>query len=488
MLLPEIYPVTCHTDHVGPGSTFIAIKGFRDDGTRYITCALEKGATTIVVEQDMVTPALQEQCQQAHARLEIVTNTRMALAERASAALGHPWQKLTIIGITGTKGKTTTTYIVDHILQHAGYKTAILGTIANKIGDMVAPSSNTTPEGDYLQMFFAQCLKQGVTHVVMEVSSHALSLHRIHGVAFDAIGFTNLAPEHMDFYATLEDYFAAKASIFAHLKSHGTCVINTDDIWGKRAQIIATEQADKVDAAVIALKKFDPATPQSSEENAPINFTMMRNSFEGVSLALRLPTTTLEITCPTLFGAFNCYNLSMASLLCTHLGITPEQIASALSSFPGVPGRLQRHVLATGAYAFVDYAHNPSSFHEALSTLRSHTTDLIVVFGCGGNRDKTKRPVMGQIAATMGDKVIITDDNPRFEDRHAIIDEIVAGIPQDLRHKVSIEPDRRAAIAHAAALSRKGSIIALLGKGHEAYYSVGGTTMHFDDFEEIRNF
>ncbi len=245
MLLPEIYPVTCHTDHVGPGSTFVAIKGFRDDGTRYITCALEKGATIIVVEQDMVTASLQEQCQQAHAHLEVVTNTRQALADRSSAALGHPWQKLTIIGITGTKGKTTTTYIVDHILRTAGYKTAILGTIANKIGDEVAPSSNTTPESDYLQMFFAQCLKHGVTHVVMEVSSHALSLHRVHGVEFDAIGFTNLAPEHMDFYATLEDYFAAKARIFSHIKSHGTCVINTDDIWGKRAQIIAADPAEK---------------------------------------------------------------------------------------------------------------------------------------------------------------------------------------------------------------------------------------------------
>jgi UDP-N-acetylmuramoyl-L-alanyl-D-glutamate--2,6-diaminopimelate ligase len=321
----------------------------------------------------------------------------------------------------------------------------------------------------------------------MEVSSHALSLHRIHGIEFDGIGFTNLASEHMDFYGTMDNYFMAKSHIFTQLKHHGTCVINTDDIWGKRAHLRATEEAIKTHAHIISMGKLAPTQSyqELSEHHAP--FMINKSSFDGLALALCLPQT-FEFACPSLFGTFNCYNLSMAALLCLHAGVVSQLITDALVTFPGVPGRLQRHVLANGAYAFVDYAHNPSSFHEALSALRPYTTDLIVVFGCGGDRDRTKRPVMGQIAATLADKVIITDDNPRFEDRRVIIDEIVVGIPQQFTHKISVEPDRRSAIALAAAQSRQGSIIALLGKGHETYYSVCGNTLHFDDFEEIKNF
>jgi UDP-N-acetylmuramoyl-L-alanyl-D-glutamate--2,6-diaminopimelate ligase len=487
MLVPTIYPVTCHTDHVGPGSTFVAIKGFRNDGTTYIQQALEKGATTIIIEQTAVTEEIEKLCRNIKAKLCIVADARKALAEYSSAALDHPWRKLTIIGITGTKGKTTTTYIVEHILRHAGHTTAVLGTIANKIGDQIEASSNTTPESDYLHMFFAECLKRGVTHIVMEVSSHALSLHRVHGIEFDSVSFTNLAPEHMDFYTGMDDYFAAKAHIFTQIKHHGTCVINTDDIWGKRAHILATEAAIKTQARIISMGKLVPEQRLNNLPDNHIPFMINKSSFAGLALSLCLPQP-FELVCPTLFGIFNCYNLSMAALLCLNAGISSSLIIEALATFPGVPGRLQRHLLANGAYAFVDYAHNPSSFHEALNTLRPYTTDLIVIFGCGGNRDRTKRPVMGQIAATMGDKVIVTDDNPRFEDRHAIINEIVAGIPQDLQHKILIEPNRKSAIAQAAALSRKGSIIALLGKGHETYYSVCGKTLHFDDFEEIKNF
>jgi UDP-N-acetylmuramoyl-L-alanyl-D-glutamate--2,6-diaminopimelate ligase len=487
MLVPTIYPVTCHTDHVGPGSTFVAIKGFRDDGALYIKKALEKGATAIIVEEGAVTETIQQLCRNANADLRTVQDARKALAEYSSAALHHPWRKLTIIGITGTKGKTTTTYIVEHILRHAGYKTAILGTIVNKIDGKIEASSNTTPESDYLHMFFAECLKQNVTHVVMEVSSHALSLHRVHGIEFDGIGFTNLASEHMDFYGTMDSYFMAKAHIFTQLKHHGTCVINTDDIWGKRAHLRATEETTKAHAHIISMGKLAPEQSyhELSEQHVP--FMINKSSFDGLALALCLPQT-FELACPTLFGTFNCYNLSMAALLCLHVGVSSQLIIDALVTFPGVPGRLQRHVLANGAYAFVDYAHNPSSFHEALSTLRPHTTDLIVVFGCGGGKDRTKRPVMGQIAATLADKVVITDDNPRFEDRHAIIDEIITGIPENLKHKIFTEPDRHTAIAYAVAQSQQGSIIALLGKGHETYYSICGQTLHFDDFEEIKNF
>jgi UDP-N-acetylmuramoyl-L-alanyl-D-glutamate--2,6-diaminopimelate ligase len=473
MLLPNIYPVTCHTDHVGPGSTFVAIKGYKDDGGKYITIALEKGATTIIVTTGTDTQEIKDLCKHHHANLVTVPDTRQALATYTSKALDYPWKKLKIIGITGTKGKTTTTYLTEYLLRQAGHKTALLSTIENRILNNKEDSVNTTPEGDYLQMFFAECVKQGVEFVVMEVSSHALSLNRVYGTLFDGIGFTNLAPEHMDFYSTLEDYFAAKAQLFAHSKNNGTIVINTDDEWGRKA-LTHAHKAAPTNATFIDFGQNQATTP----------FTITQNAVNGI--AINIKNTT--ISCPSLFGEFNGYNLAMATLLCHSQGLNMQHIAYAATQFPGVPGRLQRHTLKNGAHAFVDYAHNPSSFEAILNTLRPYTHHLIVVFGCGGNRDKTKRPVMGKLAATIADTVVITNDNPRFENPDDIMKEILAGIPQEQSSKIICHPDRHQAIATAAAMSCDGSIIALLGKGHEAYYLVQGQKLHFDDLEEIRNF
>ncbi len=475
LLLPKHYPVTCHTDHVGTGSTFVAIKGLRDDGAGYITHALQKGATTIITEQTPEQANIERLCTTHNARLIIVPNARQALAEESSKQLGYPCQKLKIIGITGTKGKTTTTYLTEHILRSAGYKTAIISTIVNRILDEAESSTNTTPNSDYLQMFFAECIKRGVEYVVMEVSSHALDFYRVHGVTFAGIGFTNLAPEHMDFYATLNDYFASKARLFSHIKAEGIIVINTDNEWGIKAISIAEHYATNMHATTLSF---------GQQPTAKAPFAIQQTSFDGIAITLHNQT----LHCPTLFGTYNCYNLTMATLLSLAANISLASIAAALKTFPGVPGRLQRHILKNGAHAFVDYAHNPSSFEQVLSTLRQHTTNLIVVFGCGGNKDTTKRPVMGKLAAAFADKVIVTDDNPRYENRQAIINEIIAGIPQEHVSKVITEPDRRKAIALAAALSQPGSIIALLGKGHETYYLIEGQTYHFDDFEEIRSF
>ena len=450
MLLPNIFPVTCHTDHVGPGSTFVAIKGFAQDGTQYIPVALEKGATTIVMEPESnpLSDTIQKLCTEHNATLIYVPNARQALAERASSALNHPWQKLKIIGITGTKGKTTTSYLVEHILRKAGYKTALLGTIAHKILDHTQSCKGTTPESDYLQMFFAECIKQKIDYVIMEVSSHALSLDRVHGILFDAIGFTNLYPDHMDFHTNMDDYFAAKAQIFGMLKPGGTIVINGDDQWEQKAVAIAQQQKQ---AHVVTFG--NDALP-----------------------------------CPALFGTFNQYNIRMATLLCLSQGVDIATITQSLATFPGVKGRLELHILRNGARAFVDYAHNAASVEAVLKTLRPHTNNLIVLFGCGGNRDKGRRPGMGQVAAKLGDLVILTSDNPRMENPDDIIKDILAGIAPEHVHKVITEPDRRKAITLAAALAGKDSIIALLGKGHENYFLVQGQTLHFDDFEEIKEF
>ncbi|MFA6527611.1 MAG: UDP-N-acetylmuramoyl-L-alanyl-D-glutamate--2,6-diaminopimelate ligase [Candidatus Babeliales bacterium] len=487
MLIPQIYPVTCHTDHVGQGSTFVAIKGFKNDGTTYISTALSKGATTIVVDRNDITDTLQNECARYEATLVTVEDTRKELALRSAQALGNPASKLKIIGITGTKGKTTTTYIIEYILRSAGFKTALMGTIKNKILDNEVTSEHTTPSSDYLHMFFQACVNAGVDYVVMEVSSHALSLDRVHGVMFAAVGFTNLAPEHMDFYATLEDYFAAKTKLFNHLAPGGAIIINGDDEWGQKAcRQLANAGAGNVITFNIQQYKVIPTGSQQYVVD------VLQNSLEGLRLVMRHPHEDMlhgiALHCSKVFGLFNAYNISMAFLLCTSLGIPDRVTKEALSFFQGVPGRLQLHTLKNGCRAFVDYAHNPSSFEAVLKTLRPMSKHLIVVFGCGGDRDTTKRPVMGQLAALYADNIIITDDNPRSEPHEIIAQEIIAGIPESQRLGVICQLDRHKAIKNAVHLADKNSVIAILGKGHEQYYIAHGQTLYFDDMEEIRQY
>src|SRR5579872_4620246 len=458
MLITRIYPVTCHTDHVGPGSVFVANKGFKDDGSRYIQKAIELGARTIVIHHDSVSPVIQKLCARHNVDLIPVDNTRAKLAELSSAALGNPASKLKIIGITGTKGKTTTTYIIEHILRKAGHKTALIGSIKNKILDQEVSSELTTPESDYLHMFFAECVKNNVEYVVMEVASHALSLHRVYGIHFDAVGFTNLAPEHMDFYKDIEEYFSAKALLFSYAKHNAPIVINTDNIWGQQAVSININLGSSQNIICFGQQAHTPN---------PYLFDVKQNTLDGLRIIIKNHEHHLDIHAPKLFGEFNSYNLVMAALMCKKLGIPEIEIREALEFFQGVPGRLQLHTLKNGAKAFVDYAHNPSSFEEVLKTLRSISKHLIVVFGCGGDRDKTKRPVMGALAAHYGDKVIVTDDNPRSEPHDVIIQEIIKGIPADKQPITICQPDRHKAIKTAATLAEKDSVIALLGKGHE---------------------
>ncbi len=460
MLLPKIYPVTCHTDHVGPGSTFVAISGYQENGEQYIDLALQKGATTIVVENSYQ-PSESLLRENAGSFIS-VPNTRKALAELSAQSLDSPAKKLTIIGITGTAGKTTTTYLIEHILRFAGLKTALLGGIKNKILDQEEESVLTTPPADYLHMFFAECVKRGVTHVVMEIASHALSLNRVHGIPFSVVGFTNLSLEHLDFHKTMDDYFAAKCKLFDLLKPDGCAVINTDDAWGKRAyeQAMASTQGGRslVKPLILSL----PAR-HSLMATAGSNHTSEKN-------VSNLP------------GQFNKYNITMAIAICQQLAIHQDEIEKSYATFPGVPGRMQCYQLPNGACVCIDYAHKPLAFENVLKTLRSMTDHLTVVFGCGGNRDKQKRPIMGRLAVKYADTIIITDDNPRFEDSDKIIEEIVSGISLN---RVIIEPDRKKAIRLAIGQSRKKSIVAILGKGHEKYYVAQGEKIPFNDYEEV---
>jgi len=436
--LCETLPVACHTDFVQKGGTFVAIKGMNSDGVTFIPLALEKGATTIVIQQNAVlTPEIDALIKKNGAAVLRVEDTRLALAQLSAIAFGHPAKKLKFIGITGTKGKTTTTFLVEHLLKSAGYKTALLSTVKNRINGVEYTTKLTTQQPDYLNAFFDQCVKAGVEWVVMEVAAQAFSLHRVHGITFDAGIFTNFSREHGEFYPSQDDYFAAKEQLLSYLKPGAPLVLNQDD---NRVAALGTK-------------------------HTPTLFF----------------TSNHPYTCPQLVGRFNAYNIAAATTCVKALGVEEQTIASALISFPGVAGRLDRVQLPNGATAFIDYAHNPASYQAVLSELRLLTNNLIVVFGAGGDRDPVRRPLMGDIASTIADLIVITSDNPRSEDPFAITQQILAGITQENAHKVIVELDRESAIRKAYARSQKGSIIALLGKGPDEYQIVKGVTTPFSE-------
>lgn len=441
MILKKLYetlPVACHTDFVQEGGTFVAIKGMSFDGISFIPTALERGATTLVIQKDaLLTPEVELLIKQKKASIVRVEDTRLALAQLSAIAFKHPAKKLKFIAITGTKGKTTTTFLVEHLLKNAGYKTALLSTVKNRINNVEYATKLTTQQPDYLHAFFDQCVKEGVEWVVMEVAAQAFSLHRVHGITFDAGIFTNFSREHGEFYPSQDEYFSAKAQLLSYLKPGAPLILNQDD------------------TKVAAL----------GEKYKPTFFF----------------TSTHPYTCPQLVGRFNAYNIAAATAAVSALGVKKSSIISALASFPGVAGRLDRIQLPNGATAFIDYAHNPASFQAVLSELRLLTNNLIVLFGAGGDRDPVRRPLMGDIASTIADYIVVTSDNPRSEDPAEIARQILVGIKPEQAHKVMVELDREAAIRKAYAHSKAGSIIALLGKGPDEYQIVKGVTTPFSE-------
>lgn len=491
--LPEYFPVACHTDQIGAGSTFVVIRGMKDDGIRHIPKALQQGARTIVIGTDIVLdPEIAALIAQAGATLERVNNPRRELARRAAQALNYPAAKLKIIGITGTKGKTTTSFLVEHILKTAGHKTALIGTVENHILGQTFSAPLTTPQPDYIHVFLSACARAGVEYVVMETSAQAFTLHRVDGIMFDAGIFTNFSQEHAEFYATNGDYFAAKKAILTHLKPGAPLILNADD-----ARV----------AALAASYKNTFFFASTGACGADLQATLELSSTAGITGRLRytektrkntdckpetvLPVNgdtdvpdcgeTYAVTVPALMGDFNLAN-SAAAALCAHLiGIISPVIKEALRTFGGVPGRLNRYELPGRICAFIDYAHTPSSFEAVLGTLRQLTDHLVVVFGAGGDRDPIKRPQMGAIAARIADCIILTTDNPRSENPQDIIRAINTGIEPKHADKVHIELDRERAIEHAYDRARAGSIIALLGKGPDEYQLVAGIKTYFSE-------
>jgi len=466
LMMPAVFPVTCHTDFVGPGSIFVAIEGYADNGINYIQQAIEKGARTIVVRQNTVfDDALREFINERNVVVDYVVNTRKALALLSAREAGYPAQKLSIVGITGTKGKTTTSFLLEHIMCSAGYKTALISSAQNRICGYNFPAPLTTPQPDYLQQFLKLCVENNVDYVIMEIAAQALTLYRVEGIVLCGIIFTNFSHEHLEFYATLDDYFQAKCLIFAMVAENAPIVVNKDNEWCTRLFALHTHAIG-------------------------YGFKKQINDYRGIHLSdpiarinvqIQYQKTSINVVCSKLFGEYNAYNVLAAVSMALELNVNASVIQYALQTFTGVPGRLQEHVLANGARCFIDYAHNPESFQAVLSTLRLLTDHLIVIFGAGGGRDRSKRPLMGEIAAQIADIVIITSDNPRLEDPSVIADDIIHGIPARMRYKVVQDLDRKKAIEQACFLSDHGSIIALLGKGPDEYQIIGRTKYYFSE-------
>jgi UDP-N-acetylmuramoyl-L-alanyl-D-glutamate--2,6-diaminopimelate ligase len=450
---------------VAPGDVFVAVPGLKQDGRRYVGEALDRGAAAVVLEgADLLTGS--------PAGRILVPSSREALARLADAYFGHPSRALTMVGITGTNGKTTTSLLVDALFRRKGRRTGVIGTIEYRIGDEARPAAQTTPEAVELQSLLALMLDRGVDAVSMEVSSHALALHRVDGVAFDVAVFTNLTQDHLDFHGTLDAYRLAKARLFALLASSGkgprTAVINGEDPAGR----------SMVEGLALRAITFGLG---GGHDVRPRRFS---SAIDGIRMDVETPGGTVEVSSP-LVGEHNVMNLLGAVGVGVALGLDRPTIAAALGSVGVVPGRFERVEAGQPFLVIVDYAHTPDALERTLTTARRLVAPggrLAVVFGCGGDRDRGKRPLMGGIAARLADQLWVTSDNPRSEVPEAIIAEIVAGIPPARgrdRH-VSIS-DRKAAIHRALDGARPGDVVVIAGKGHETYQIVGAEVRPFDD-------
>ncbi len=458
-----VHAVTADSRQVQPGDCFVAVPGFNHDARRFVPEAIARGARLVVTEGEPL-PGL------AVAQV-LVPAVRPALARLAGAFYGHPSAALTVVGITGTNGKTTTSYLVDALLRARGLRTGVLGTIHYVLGDEVRPAAQTTPEALDIQAMLAEMRERGIGGVAMEVSSHALALARVEGLEFDVAVFTNLTQDHLDFHGTLDAYRGAKRKLFEQLavsaKPRRTAVVNADDPAG-------AEMVRGLDLDVLPFG-LGPGARVRAIEHA--------SGLDGIRMAVDTPRGGLTLVSP-LVGEHNVMNLLGAVGAGLALGLAPAAIAAALAPVSAVPGRFERVRAGQPFLVVVDYAHTPDALERVLVTARKLTPGrLAVVFGCGGDRDRGKRPIMGEIAARLADRVWVTSDNPRSERPEAILDEIVAGVGRVAGGPARSVPeaDRARAIGAALDWAQAGDTVVIAGKGHETYQIVGADTRPFDD-------
>ena len=440
-----------------PGCLFVALPGYKTDGHKYIAQALEQGAAAVLCQHPP----------EGEGPWLVTPDARAALAAVSANWFGHPARDLTLLAVTGTNGKTTTTYLLKAMLEGVlGARVGLIGTNQNMVGEEVLPAHRTTPESWEVQQLLREMADAGCTHVVMEASSHALVLHRLDGLRFRAGIFTNLTQDHLDFHGTMEAYRDAKGLLF---RQSDTAVLNLDDEAGRYfARTVAvprltySERRDEADLTAKNLRLFPD-----------------RVEFEAVAAGaisrVRLPIP----------GGFTVYN-ALGVLTCgLALGLPLADCADALAKAPGVKGRIEVVPVPADFAVIIDYAHTPDALENILTTVRDFTAGRVIcLFGCGGDRDRTKRPQMGAIAGSLADVAVVTSDNPRTEDPEAIIRDILPGL-EGTAAEVVVEPDRRAAIRRALSLAKPGDTVVLAGKGHETYQEVGTQVLHLDEREEV---
>lgn len=451
----EITGIAYDSRKVKPGDVFVCISGFETDGHKYAGKAVEKGAAAVIAEHAV----------DAGVPTAVVENTRHALSYAADVFYGHPSGKFRLVGVTGTNGKTTTTFLVKSILEKAGHKVGLIGTNKNMIGERELPSERTTPESLELTELFAEMAKEGADFVVMEVSSHSLSLSRVEFCEFDVGAFTNLTQDHLDFHKTMENYLAAKKKLFDMCK---TGVINADDEGGRK--ILA-------DCSCVSVSYGIDSAADILAGNIDYGAHGVDFDCDALGAAMRI-----HINTP---GRFSVYNALAAVGICTALGISAEDISEGLRSVPGVCGRAE--VVPTGRdyTVMIDYAHTPDGIENILKSIRGFAKGRIVIlFGCGGDRDRTKRPKMGRIAGELADFCVVTSDNPRTEDPGEIIKEIIPGVEETGCPYTVIE-NRKEAIRYALDNAETGDVILLAGKGHETYQILKSGKIHFDEREIV---
>jgi len=454
----DITNVAYDSRRVTPGALFVCIKGYATDGHLYIDSAIKNGAVAVLV-------------QDAAADTGVLTlqtgDTRKALAQISANFYNHPEKEMKIVGVTGTNGKTTVTTLIKSVLEFTGKKVGLIGTNENMIGSRVLPTERTTPESLELFALFREMADEGTEYVVMEVSSHSLILHRVFGIVFSVGVFTNLTQDHLDFHETMENYFQAKRLLF------NTCdvaVLNFDDPAGKR----------------IAEDLACPALSYSIDAESDFTAKNLRISPRGVLFDLQAGDKLLpaRLGIP---GKFSAYNALAALSTCVALGITPEKVIEALLVAKGVKGRAETVYTRTDYTVLIDYAHTPDGLENIISTVKEFSQGRVVtLFGCGGDRDPVKRPIMGEIAGKLSDYCIITSDNPRTEDPMTIIRQVEEGMKRTTCAYTVIE-NRRDAIRYALETAQKNDCIILAGKGHETYQIIGTEKRHFDEREVIRD-
>lgn len=459
----KVNGISCNSKQVLNNSIFVAIKGTSTDGHKFIKEAIGKGAKVVVIQSS--------QYRIASSKKTIfieVKDTRKALAKLAAKFYDSPSSKIKVIGITGTNGKTTVSYLIEALLKEAGFAPAVIGTVNYRFKNRLIPSKNTTPGPLELQSLLADMAKEKVDYAIMEVSSHALSQNRTEGIYFHSAIFTNLTGDHLDYHKTWENYFQAKAKLFKNIGPHSFAVINNDDEYAKRFKQL-------IQGGKIITYAIDNAADITAQD---MKFNISHTEFVAIALKRKINVKT------GLIGRHNVYNILASLSWGIQEGLDSATIKSGLDKFPLVPGRLQKINCHKGFSVFIDYAHTQDALKNAIMALRQISSRrIIVVFGCGGERDKTKRPKMGKVASEFADYVIITDDNPRSEDPQKIRGDIKRGIR---KNNYCIIPERKEAIRKSLSLAKTGDIVLIAGKGHENYQILKNETIYFDDREAVR--